>query len=307
VEIVGDKGKLDIPQSVFHRVEDPKHPGQYLYPGVFFIGTKKDATYYIRYRSPDGKQRFEKAGPTAHTAALAADVRRDRMKGREDPNSVRDAKIAAEKKLSTTFEKYSDEWLARKKPTLAHSTYRNYASMLKVHVNLHLGKIPIVQITYRHIDDMQARMDGQNSNRKNSALIMIGGIFKDAVLRGDVEANPTARVKRFREEKPEIDPFSFGEVKQALAHIPRHYVPYFTTAFLTGARPGELFALRKMHIDFKLRCISIREGMVRGVIGKLKTPSSKRDIDILPPLFPILKAHVNSLPDDPTALVFTTP
>ncbi len=299
--------KLGIPQSVFHRVEDPKHPGQYLYPGVFFIGTKKDATYYIRYRDKEGKARFEKAGPTAHTAALAADVRRDRIRGREEPNTVRKAVQEAEKKISTTFQDYSDTWLERKKPTLAHSTYRNYASMLKVHVNPNIGKIPIVQVTYKHIDDMLARMDGQSGTRKNTALIMLGGIFKDAVLRGDIEANPTARVKRFREEKPEIDPMSFGEVKQCLAHIPKHYQVYFTTAFLTGARPGELFALRKMHIDFKLRTIAIREGMVDGKIGKLKTVSSKRDIDILPPLLPILKPHVDSLPADPTTLIFTTP
>ena len=310
---MGDKGvmkkKLNIPQSVFHRIADPKHPGEYIYPGVFYIesGSKKDPTYYIRYRDPDGKARFETAGATATTAALAADIRRDRMKGREAPNAVRDARKAAEKKSSTTFEEYCNAWLARKKSTLARSTYRNYFSMLKVHVHPKIGKIPIVQITHRNIDDMLARMDGQNGTRTNTALIMIGGIFKDAVLRGDTENNPTVRVKKFREEKAEIDPMSFPEVKQFLIHVPQHYQAYFATAFLTGARPGELTALRKLHVDFKLRCISIREGMVRGEIGKLKTPTSRRDVDILPPLLPILQAHVESLPEDPNTLIFTTP
>ena len=42
--------KPDIPRSVFHRVKDPKHPGGYLYPGVFFIGTEVDPT--LLYKIP---------------------------------------------------------------------------------------------------------------------------------------------------------------------------------------------------------------------------------------------------------------
>lgn len=281
-------GKLNIPQSVFHRVPDPKLPGEFLYPGVFFIGTEKDRTYYIRYRDKNRKPRFEKAGPIATTAALAADIRRDRIRGKEEPNMVRKEERKAQKQKSTTFAEYADEWLSRRKSTLAHSTYRNYLSMLTVHVYPRLGKIPLVDITYRSIDDMLARMEGCNT-RKNTAIVLISGIFNDALKRGDAATNPTERVDRFREDKADIDPLSFPEVKQALAHIPKHYQAYFTTAFFTGARPSELFALKKIHVDFQLRCISIREGMVRGEIGKLKTVSSRRDVDILPPLFDILK------------------
>ena len=307
---MGDKGvikeKLNIPQSVFHRVEDPKHPGEYLYPGVFFIGTKKDPTYYIRYRK-DGKARFEKAGPTAHTAALAADIRRDRIRGKEDPNAVRKAVLEEKKQKSITFKEYSEAWLQRRKPVLARATYRNYKSMLDVHVNDRIGKLQMADIAYRTIDDLMVRMVGCTGSRKNNARTLIGTIYKEAMLRGDCESNPTVRVKRFREEKAEIDPFSFPEVKQFLAHVPPHYRAYFATAFFTGARPSELFALKKVHVDFQLRCLSIREGMVHGEISKLKTPSSRRDVDILPPLFDILKNHVEALPNDPMQLVFTTP
>jgi len=298
--------KLNIPKSVFHRVPDPKHPGEFLYPGVFYIGTMKDPTFYIRYRDKDRKPRFEKAGPSAHTAALAADVRRDRIRGREVPNAVRKGERKAQKIKSITFAEYTDAWLDRRKAVLARSTHGNYASMLKVHIYPRIGKIPMLDITNRHIDDLLARMEC-NGTRKNTAIVLIGGIFNEAVKRGEATTNPTERVNRFREDKADIDPLSFQEVKQALAHIPKHYVPYFNTAFFTGARPGELSALRKIHVDFKLRCISIREGMVRGEIGKLKTVSSRRDVEILPPLFNILRAHVDSLPEDPNQLIFTTP
>jgi integrase len=299
--------KLNIPVSTFHRVENPKHPGEYLYPGVFFLGTKKDPTYYIRYRDKDGKARFEKAGPTATTAALAADIRRDRKSGREEPNAVRKAERQTRKQKSISFQEYSDEWLTRKKSPLAASTHRNYASLLKVHVNPHIGGIPLVDVTYRLIDDLLSRMDGMSGTRKNTVITLIGAIFKDAVKRGDAVTNPTERVDRFREDKADIDPMSWPEVKQCLAYLPDHYRAYFTTAFFTGARPGELMALKKTSIDFELKCISIREGLVRGEIGKLKTVSSRRDIDILPPLLPILKAHLDALPNDPKRLVFTTP
>ena len=56
-------------------------------------------------------------------------------------------------------------------------------------------------------------------------------------------------------------------------------------------RPSELIALKWRHVDFATRTISVREGRVCGVDGSLKTTSSNRDVDMLPPLAEVLRRH----------------
>ena len=92
-------------------------------------------------------------------------------------------------------------------------------------------------------------------------------------------------IQRFKEGKTFIDALGFAEMKAFLEHVDPHYVPYFSTAFLTGMRPNEMLALKWLHVDFDMRCITIREGRVQGIEGPPKTLSSYRDIDMLEPLY----------------------
>jgi len=40
-------------------------------------------------------------------------------------------------------------------------------------------------------------------------MVPVKCIFNDARRRGDIKDNPTEMIRRFREEKPQIDPLSF--------------------------------------------------------------------------------------------------
>ena len=55
-------------------------------------------------------------------------------------------------------------------------------------------------------------------------------------------------------------------------------------AFDTGLRPSEQLALRWEHIDFAHKKILVRYGWVKGERTDLKTTSSARDADMLPPV-----------------------
>jgi len=87
------KRKLNIPQAQFHRTT---------YPSVLYLETasrtpdgKKEKIYYVRYRSPDGRQHFERAGKKITTAGKANQVRTARSRGTELPNEDRRAAKAA--------------------------------------------------------------------------------------------------------------------------------------------------------------------------------------------------------------------
>lgn len=106
--------KLDLKRAVFHSTD---------YPGVVYLESsarspdgKLERTYYIRYRTPDGRQRFEKAGGQRRnkmTPAKASAIRAARSRGTELPNRVRrEEKRAAEEAEATcwTFDKLWKAW-----------------------------------------------------------------------------------------------------------------------------------------------------------------------------------------------------
>lgn len=256
--------------------------------GIYLRGKK----WYVDV--PDGKGRRirRSVGPSKDVAEL---VQKDLQ-----------VKIAKKKYLgifetdTTSFSEYAKDWLAKRKPTLKPSTYRDYSSIMEVYVIPHFGGTAIGKVSRRDVEIFFDKLPHLTGKRKNNIMVLIRGIFNQARRRDEIRDNPTDRIRHFKVEKPLIDPFSFPEMKSFLEAVDPHFFPYFATAFLTGMRPNELFALKWLHVDFEMRCITVREGRVQGVEGPPKTFSSYRDVDMLDPLYVILKRHRESCPPQAT-------
>lgn len=203
----------------------------------------------------------------------------------------------------TPFSEYAKEWLERKKMNVSQSTWRDYKSTLEAHAIPHFGRMPLNQIRRRDVEEFLDKLGALSAKRKNNVMVPVKNIFNDAMRREDLRDNPCQLIRRFKEEKPLIDPFSFPEMKAFLEAVDPHYVAYFTTAFLSGMRPNEMLALKWLHVDFDMRCITIREGRVQGIEGPPKTLSSFRDVDMLEPLRQVLLQHRAASPQD-AAYVF---
>jgi integrase len=127
------KNRLNLPKAQFHSTD---------YPGVLYLesaarttGGKVEKTYYIRYRTPDGRQRFEKAviPGTRMTAAKADAIRKDRSRGMELPNKDRRAAEKAAKEAEAgrwTFKRLWEEYKAgrpaMKRSATDESNFTNY-------------------------------------------------------------------------------------------------------------------------------------------------------------------------------------
>jgi integrase len=204
------------------------------------------------------------------------------------------------------FSAYAKQWLEKKKVTVSQSTCRDYRSTMEVYAIPHFRDTPLCQVTRRDVEDLQEKLGTLTGKRKNNIMVPVKALFNDAKRRGDIKENPAELIRRFKEEKPLIDPLSFPEMKLFLAHLEPHYVSYFTTAFLTGMRPNEMLALKWQHVDFEMRCITVREGRVQGIEGPPKTLSSYRDVDLLGPLFSVIAQLRTDSPSE-ARYVFTTP
>jgi integrase len=120
----------------------------------------------------------------------------------------------------------------------------------------------------------------------NTLLIkikVVRSILDLSYARGYMPKNPHEWVTKQREEKPDIDPFSFNEMVALLGVFSEpKWVRYYTAAFGTGARTSELIALQWRHVDFQRKLVLVRQGFVNGRLTTLKTEGASRDIDKLP-------------------------
>ncbi len=97
-----------------------------------------------------------------------------------------------------------------------------------------------------------------------------------------------------REEKPDIDPFSFDEMVALLgAFSEPQSARYYAVAFGTGLRTSELVALAWPCIDFRRKLLLIRQGFVNGRLTMLKTDGASRDIDMLPSVEEVLQQQLD--------------
>jgi integrase len=236
---------------------------------------QKRGNWFVDLRI-NGRRRRKKVGPSKELALLVLkDIEVKQAKGEW-------LGILDEKK--TKFKEFAKEWLEEKRVRLKPSTLRDFSSIFDNYLFPHFGKMYLPRIKEAHIEQFLASLGHLSTKRINNIMVPLKVLFKTAYRRHEIRENPCEFIKRLKEQKPEIYPLSFEEMKRFLSKVNPFYLNYFATALLTGMRPNELIALKWKNIDLTLGKITVREGRVQGIESSPKTESSYREIDILPPL-----------------------
>ncbi|EQD51954.1 phage integrase family protein, partial [mine drainage metagenome] len=103
--------------------------------------------------------------------------------------------------------------------------------------------------------------------------------------------NPAERIKRLKQRRIDILPFSFAETRLIISTIREDYRLYLIVRFFTGLRTGELHGLQWKYVDFERRQILVRETLVRGNVEYTKTDGSQREITMSEPVYEALLAQ----------------
>ena len=141
---------------------------------------------------------------------------------------------------------------------------------MNYHILPRLGNTPIKDIGYLEIKRLIASLSCSGKRLKN-VLVPVREVFKFALLAGFIDKNPMSLVRNPKVEKPDIHPLSMEEVNLFLEKVSPRYRNFFTVAFFTGMRFGEMAVLKWKNIDFRLGIIRVRETRVRGEEGRPKT------------------------------------
>ena len=194
-------------------------------------------------------------------------------------------------RLVPIFSGFAETWINERRSGLKRSSLQQYEQILRTQLRPTFGDLKINNIGESRVLQFLTTLqdEGMSARRINLVLLVLKMILKTAKRRKWLRDDPLSEVKMLPEPRTEVDPLSPEEIDSFLAVCPPWWRPYFTVAFWTGARPNELAALKWGDVDSRLGSFRIRAGRYRGIESTPKTPSSVRDVDMLPPVLEALK------------------
>ncbi|MCI8470353.1 MAG: site-specific integrase [Clostridia bacterium] len=195
---------------------------------------------------------------------------------------------------SITFTEMSQLFLDKyAKNNLSDTTVINYKCQLNKYILDEIGKHKLSSLKKLHIQDLANKLyEDYNLSSKTikNYINLISSILEKAVewnyLKENVAKNVTIP-KNYNKPKKEQEIYNNEEIKQLFEILQNEPEPFKTMvyiSFYTGARRGEVLALRWKDIDFENNIIHIVQNKIRKVDGtKIKETKNKRSRSFVAP------------------------
>lgn len=211
--------------------------------------------------------------------------------------------------VGMTFKKLCLSYIEAKSAEVRETTLDKTKTILKLHVLPYFENIKLSKLTVPILQEWKTEINKKGyalTTRKNmySAL---RAVINHGVRMGYINSNPLAKVGGFKDVntiKEEINYYTADEFKEFITvaydlaktdnGFEWNYYAFFNIAFYTGARKGEIYALKWS--DIKGNVLQIRRSIAQKLKGDdretpPKNKTSIRDVQIPKPLMRILKEH----------------
>jgi integrase len=208
------------------------------------ITKRKDGRYMARYtvHTPDGPKR-----KTIY-AKTYREVERRLHEALGD--AARGLVFDAE---NMTVGEYLDRWLDSTRDSVKPVTWENYRRNVRLHIKPRLGEVKLAKLTPAHV---QGLYDEKRRTLAPATVHLIHGTLSSALNQARmwrlVFENVASATKRPKLRHEEITPLSAEQSKALLEAVSGdRYEAIYVLALTTGARIGELLALRwsNLHAD----------------------------------------------------------
>ena len=249
--------------------------------GEGLIRQRSNGTWEARYVAADGRKR-----------SLYAKTQReatDRLRG-----ALGDAQHGLpvlDKRLTTGA--YLIDWLEHEvKPNRRLATYRAYEQMVRIYLIPGLGRIPLAKLAPEHVQAMLAHIDANPPTLRYCRTVLRIALTR-AERHGRALRNAAALVDAPEAPRKVVESFTATEARTLIEALDGHdLVPLILTALGTGARQGELLALRWQDIDLDDATVRIRHTLQGdGTLAPPKTEASIRDTTLPRFVVDALRAH----------------
>lgn len=198
---------------------------------------------------------------------------------------------------SRTFRSFATQWFDGRCIEWRRSHIRSLQSTLNGRLLPYFGDKDVGSISKSDVLEFRAELakvkgrgnqEGLSSKRINEIMGLLGQIMNEAADQYEFKS-PMANIKKLRQRRSDVNPFSLVDVQNILATVRPDYIPYFTVRFFTGMRTGEVHGLKWKYVDFERRSIAIRETFVLGEDEYTKTDAGQRDIQMSQPVWEALR------------------
>lgn len=219
-------------------------------------------------------------------------------------NSLVQAPVAPSVQTSD-FTTFANEWFKLTKISWRDSHIATIRSTLDRHLIPYFGEKDLELITKTNVLEFRSQLATQKGRGKNEQLSaktinrilqILSQIMDEAAEQFGI-INPVDKIKRLRQQRVDIQPFSLEEVRKLIETIREDYRDYLIVRFFTGMRTGEIHGLKHKYLDFERRQILIRETIVRGKMTYTKTDGSQREIQMSQPVFEALQRQIAQTKD----------
>lgn len=193
-----------------------------------------------------------------------------------------------EAKLPKDFSEYSGRYLRSKEHLKTYWELRAQVKRLEEYFHGDVRKITRGDV--RDFAEAMLRSTSPKTTRKY--LGVLAAILDVAIDYEAISTNPAKKIPLPAHEEQERDPFSAEEVDMLLEAAEGWFRNYLAVAFYTGARPGEILAIKKEDIDLHNKTIRVERSLRNGRVTTPKTRFSVRTIPIFDSLMPFIRGQL---------------
>lgn len=194
-----------------------------------------------------------------------------------------------------TLRDLMERWLADvAAPNVRPNVLGTYSSAARMHLYPELGHFDLATIRPASIEHVLCGSGATGSARtREIALMILKAAFKTAVRWKMIASNPAEGIAAPKRMQREIHPMTPRQLHAFLnAAAPRRLFALYAFAAFTGARIGEILALRWLDVDLVAGTARIAGSRGRdGDVGPTKTRRSRRTVRLTPDLRDALVAH----------------
>ena len=224
---------------------------------------------------------------TGQRRQISRNVRGNKRNAQKVLNAlVAEAEAGRTVGTSGTFEELSTRWLALVEHDLSPTTLRRYKNLLSKRILPAIGDRPVSSIKAMELDELYqglTRRIGLSSATVRQAHAIIRRALRQAVMWGWINTNPAANATPPRIVKADLSPpdvDQVGELLRAANDRDPEFANYLHIAATTGARRGELCALRWSNVNIEVGTLTIERSIVEvsgGLLEKdTKTHANRR-------------------------------
>jgi integrase len=223
----------------------------------------------------------------------------------------------------TTVAALADDWLQqlRVEERLDRTTINEYERVLRKLVVPRLGGVSLHELTTERINVVLAELGAESLNRQRKAKVIMGAMLDTAVEHGAVSVNPVRGSLSISRPRLDVRSLTSAEIENVRAAVsawlsknrpgPRSsadMADIIELMLATGARIGEVLALRWRDIDLDARVVEINATIKTesGIGTYRKSLPRHRTVELTAVGALVLEARRRAIPDNFLDAVFTT-